>query len=109
MDAVLIATRNPQHAPQSVAALRAGKHVFVEKPMALTDCRSANDLYRAAQENGRHLTVGFNRRFAPYYVAVKNALKGRVSPGSRELPHQFAWHLRQLLDGRSFDRRSHPW
>ena len=78
VDAVLIATRNPQHGPQSVAALRAGKHVFVEKPMALT-IAECQDLYRAAQENGRHLTVGFNRRFAPYYVAVKNALKG-VSP-----------------------------
>lgn len=79
VDAVLIATRNPQHAPQSLAALRAGKHVFVEKPMALTipECQ---ELYRAVQETGRHLTVGFNRRFAPYYAAVKGALKGRVSP-----------------------------
>ena len=37
IDAVLIASRNAQHAPQALAALRAGKHVFVEKPMALTE------------------------------------------------------------------------
>jgi predicted dehydrogenase len=79
IDAVLIATRNAQHAPQSMAALRAGKHVFVEKPMALTieECR---DLYQAVEETGRQLTVGFNRRFAPYYIELKNALKNRVTP-----------------------------
>lgn len=78
VDAVLIATRNAQHAPESLAALQAGKHVFVEKPMALTvdECR---DLYAAVQESGKHLTVGFNRRFAPYYVQLKNALKNRVA------------------------------
>jgi predicted dehydrogenase len=79
VDAILIATRNAQHAAESVAALRAGKHVFVEKPMALTieECR---DLYRAVEESGKHLTVGFNRRFAPYYVGLKDALKKRVTP-----------------------------
>jgi predicted dehydrogenase/threonine dehydrogenase-like Zn-dependent dehydrogenase len=77
--AVLVASRNQHHAEQSLAALRAGKHVFVEKPMALTDdeCR---DLARAVEESGRQLTVGFNRRFAPYYVEQKNQLKRRTGP-----------------------------
>ena len=79
IDAVLIASRNPQHASQSLAALRAGKHVFVEKPMALTalECK---ELCAAVEESGKQLTVGFNRRFAPYYRELKNALKGRTSP-----------------------------
>jgi len=79
IDAVLIATRNASHAPQSLAALRAGKHVFVEKPMALTieECR---ELYEAVQESGRHLMVGFNRRFAPFYRTLRDSLKARISP-----------------------------
>lgn len=76
---VLIATRNNHHARQALAALRAGKHVFVEKPMALSiaECR---DLEAAVEESGKRLTVGFNRRFAPYYYPLKKHLKGRSSP-----------------------------
>ena len=79
IDAVLIASRNQHHAPQSLAALRAGKHVFVEKPMALTafECR---ELCAAVEETGKQLTVGFNRRFAPYYRQLKENLKRRTSP-----------------------------
>jgi predicted dehydrogenase/threonine dehydrogenase-like Zn-dependent dehydrogenase len=79
IDAVLIASRNQHHAAQSLAALRAGKHVFVEKPMALTadECR---ELRAAVEETGRQLTVGFNRRFAPYYRELKNALERRSVP-----------------------------
>ncbi|HVX67747.1 MAG TPA: bi-domain-containing oxidoreductase [Bryobacteraceae bacterium] len=77
--AVLIASRNQDHAAQAVAALGAGKHVFLEKPMALTEeeCRS---LYRAVEESGRQLTVGFNRRFAPDYMGLKRALALRAGP-----------------------------
>jgi predicted dehydrogenase len=79
VDAVLIASRNQHHAAQALAALRAGKHVFVEKPMALTaaECR---ELCAAVEESGRQLTVGFNRRFAPYYRELKSALDRRTAP-----------------------------
>ena len=79
IQAVVIVSRNPQHAPQTLAALRAGKHVFVEKPMALTEdeCR---DLYQAVTETGKQLTVGFNRRFAPTYRTLKNAISKRTGP-----------------------------
>jgi predicted dehydrogenase len=79
VDAVLIASRNQYHGPQSLAALRAGKHVFVEKPMAITiqECRELCD---AVEESGRHLTVGFNRRFAPYYHQLKTVLARRTAP-----------------------------
>jgi predicted dehydrogenase len=79
VDLVLIASRNQEHAPQALAALRAGKHVFVEKPMALTldECRA---LEAAAGETGRQLAVGFNRRFAEYYAAQKAALGRRTGP-----------------------------
>ena len=77
--AVVITSRNQYHAAECVAALNAGKHVFVEKPMAITEdeCRQIG---RAAASSGRIISVGFNRRFAPDYVAMKNALKGRAGP-----------------------------
>jgi predicted dehydrogenase/threonine dehydrogenase-like Zn-dependent dehydrogenase len=76
---VVIVSRNQHHADQALAALRAGKHVFVEKPMALTEdeCRS---IYGAVQESGKQLTVGFNRRYAPSYVRLKDQLKKRTAP-----------------------------
>lgn len=77
--AVIIASRNQHHARQTVAALEAGKHVFVEKPMALTEdeCRA---IRAAAKRSGKAVMVGFNRRFAPYYVELKKQLKRRSSP-----------------------------
>jgi len=79
IDMVLIASRNPSHAPQALAALRAGKHVFVEKPMALTETECC-ELNRVVDESGKQLTVGFNRRFAPFYRALKDQLKRRTGP-----------------------------
>ena len=79
IDIVLIASRNREHAEQAEAALRAGKHVFLEKPMALTEleCRA---LDTAVAETGKLLTVGFNRRFAPFYMEQKRALARRSGP-----------------------------
>jgi predicted dehydrogenase/threonine dehydrogenase-like Zn-dependent dehydrogenase len=79
VDLVFIATRNQHHAAQALTALDAGKHVFVEKPMALTadECRL---LEQAVQRTGGQLTVGFNRRFSPFYVEQKRRLQGRTVP-----------------------------
>jgi predicted dehydrogenase len=79
IDVVLIVTRHEHHFAQALAALQAGKHVFIEKPMALTDeeCRQLN---QAVRETGKQLTVGFNRRFAPFYVEQKKLLSRRTSP-----------------------------
>jgi predicted dehydrogenase len=79
IEVVLIASRNQHHAREAELALRAGKHVFVEKPMALTE-QECLALMRAAAETGRQLTVGFNRRFAPYYLEVKRELARRSGP-----------------------------
>jgi predicted dehydrogenase/threonine dehydrogenase-like Zn-dependent dehydrogenase len=77
IQAVVIVSRNQQHAAQALAALRAGKHVFVEKPMALTqeECR---DLSQAVEDTGKQLTVGFNRRYAPTYLALKKQIAKRT-------------------------------
>ena len=79
IDAVIIATRHNQHAKQAIDALNAGKHVFIEKPMAITleECQA---IYKAVKTSGKRLMVGFNRRFAPYYTEMKTHLKNRTSP-----------------------------
>ncbi|MFN2628808.1 MAG: bi-domain-containing oxidoreductase, partial [Gaiellaceae bacterium] len=61
LDAVVIATRHGSHAALSVAALRSGKHVFCEKPLAL-NAAELDDVLCAAVAAERVLTVGFNRR-----------------------------------------------
>jgi predicted dehydrogenase len=79
VNAVIVATRHDSHARFACEALRAGKHVFVEKPLALTDVEL--DGIRAAQGNGgRILCVGFNRRFAPLTQHAKRLVDQRNGP-----------------------------
>ena len=79
---VVIATRHDSHADLVCRALRAGKHVFVEKPLALdaSELAEIETCYQAQIATGhqRHLMVGFNRRFAPHVVKAK-ALLAKVS------------------------------
>ena len=75
--AVVLATPHTQHAAQIVAAARAGKHVFVEKPMTL-DTSSARMAIAACQAAGVVLAPGHNRRFLP---AMKE-IAGRVKDGA---------------------------
>ncbi|MEQ1693686.1 MAG: bi-domain-containing oxidoreductase, partial [Gemmatimonas sp.] len=79
IDGVIITSRNQHHAGQALEALQAGKHVFVEKPMALTEEESLA-LIQAQHTSGKVLQVGFNRRFAPVYMALRKRLKNRVGP-----------------------------
>jgi predicted dehydrogenase/threonine dehydrogenase-like Zn-dependent dehydrogenase len=76
IDAVLVATRHDLHPTIAAAALNAGKSVFLEKPMALSNDGLATimDTWR---RTGRILQVGFNRRFAPSYRWLKDAFAGR--------------------------------
>jgi predicted dehydrogenase len=81
VDAVVIATRHNTHAEFVLRALAAGKHVFVEKPLALT----VEDLQRigdAAHSAGRVVMVGFNRRFAPQVQRIQALLAGAPGPKS---------------------------
>lgn len=79
VDAVLIATRHHLHAEMAIAAARSGKHIFVEKPLALTleDCQRVCD---EVAKSGVLLTVGFNRRFAPSVRELKTLLEGIPDP-----------------------------
>jgi predicted dehydrogenase len=82
--AVFIATRHGSHAGLVAAALRAGKHVFVEKPLCLTE--AGLDEVQSALQDARGagsepcLMVGFNRRFSPHAGALQAAFRGRATP-----------------------------
>lgn len=80
VDAVVIATRHGSHAELAAGALRAGKHVWVEKPLALNE-EELDDVLEAASESGTVLMVGFNRRFAPATELLAGAF--RDVPGGR--------------------------
>ena len=73
IDAVLIATRHNLHAKMVMDSLAAGKHVFVEKPLAMnTDELDA--ICQAYEKADKQLMVGFNRRFAPHAQTAKQWL-----------------------------------
>lgn len=81
LDAVVIANRHNRHADQVCRALAKNKHVFVEKPLALTwsELDSVSAAYKYARPD-TVLMVGFNRRFSPAATVIKAAIEGRRSP-----------------------------
>lgn len=79
--AVFVATRHDSHCAITCAALQAGKHVFVEKPLCVSE--EQIDQLRQTIEGlpePRILTVGFNRRFSQHARAVRDAFAGRTGP-----------------------------
>jgi predicted dehydrogenase/threonine dehydrogenase-like Zn-dependent dehydrogenase len=85
VDAVVITTRHDSHAKLVCQAIRAGKSVFVEKPLALREDElsdiAAADADRVRASGRRPLLmVGFNRRFAPHVVRAKALLEGVRGP-----------------------------
>lgn len=78
-DAVLVLTRHDSHAVIAKQALDAGKHVFVEKPLALNQAE-LEAVEEAQRRSGKLLMVGFNRRYAPLAVRMKQAFRSRSQP-----------------------------
>ena len=87
INTVVIATRHNTHASQVRNALKAGKNVFVEKPLALNigELKSIEAVYQISNLGNQLapiLMIGFNRRFAPHVVKMKSLLMGRRGPKS---------------------------
>lgn len=86
VDAVLIATRHNLHAKLALEALRAGKHVFAEKPLAITreELEEIKNFFSLQtgiyKEKTPMLMVGFNRRFSPYAKRIKELTANRRNP-----------------------------
>ena len=87
VNTIVIATRHNAHASQVKSALNAGKHVFVEKPLALSllELQKIEDVYwfsGGEKTTPPLLMIGFNRRFAPHIVRMKSLLMSRREPKS---------------------------
>ncbi len=74
IDAVSVCTPNYLHAPISVAALNAGKHVLCEKPMA-TSSEEADQMIEAAEKSGKKLMIGHNQRFVKSHQKARELIK----------------------------------
>lgn len=81
IDAVMILTRHSLHAKMIEEALAAGKHIFVEKPLCVSESELAHLVEAYARTNQRFvLTVGYNRRFAPLALQLKKQMMPRDAP-----------------------------
>ncbi|MGH3828880.1 MAG: bi-domain-containing oxidoreductase [Pseudonocardiaceae bacterium] len=109
VDAVFIVTRHGSHAELTCQALRAGKAVFVEKPLALTQAQLSAVLLAIEESGNERLHVGFNRRFAPLLREARTRFGRRVGPASvRYLINagrleQRSWYGRRESEGSRFD------
>jgi predicted dehydrogenase/threonine dehydrogenase-like Zn-dependent dehydrogenase len=81
VNTVVIATRHHLHATQVIAAMNAGKNIFCEKPLCLTESELREIVRaRARAEVPPLLMIGFNRRFAPMTIRMKTFLQGIHEP-----------------------------
>ena len=108
LDAVFIVTRHHSHAGLVCEALKRGRAVFVEKPLALSEDQLAQVLETVNESGNDRIMVGFNRRFAPLFTDLRNRLTpfrgplsarylvnaGRLDPSS--------WYLNEELEGSRF-------
>ncbi|WP_225803420.1 bi-domain-containing oxidoreductase [Streptomyces sp. NK15101] len=108
VDAVFVVTRHSSHAELTRKALLAGKAVFVEKPLALTEDELAGVLAAVEESGNDRLQVGFNRRFAPLLQEAKQRFGARSGPANlRYLVNagrlqQGSWYLQQGTEGSRF-------
>lgn len=79
VDGVVITTQHNLHAGMTIQSLKAGKQVFVEKPLALKP-DELEEIISTVEETGNTVTVGFNRRFSPHSVKMKSFLGERPGP-----------------------------
>ncbi|MYS89970.1 MULTISPECIES: bi-domain-containing oxidoreductase [Streptomyces] len=108
IDAVFVVTRHSSHAELTRKALLAGKTVFVEKPLALTEDELAGVLAAVEESGNDRLQVGFNRRFAPLLQEARKRFGARTGPASLRylvnagrLQHG-SWYLQQGTEGSRF-------
>ncbi|MFF4740818.1 bi-domain-containing oxidoreductase [Streptomyces sp. NPDC001262] len=108
IDAVFVVTRHSSHAELTRRALLAGKAVFVEKPLALTEDELAGVLAAVEESGNDRLQVGFNRRFAPLLQEARKRFGTRTGPANLRylvnagrLQHG-SWYLQQGTEGSRF-------
>jgi len=107
VDVVYVATPNLLHAEQTIAALQAGKHVLVEKPMALTRAE-AEAMVAAARAADRQLGIGFHLRFHPAHEELRRRVRSGEAGevvyataqwGSNPTMPKDLWHIDPAVAG----------
>lgn len=79
IDVVMISTRHDLHFDYLIKALNSGKDVYVEKPLCL-NFDQLEQIKETVQKTNSGLMVGYNRRFSPHSMAIKEKIKNRVNP-----------------------------
>jgi predicted dehydrogenase/threonine dehydrogenase-like Zn-dependent dehydrogenase len=108
LDALFVVTRHASHADLVCRALRAGKAVFVEKPLALTEEQVQRVLATVEETGNDRVMVGFNRRFAPLFVHLREQFRRNDAPVSaRYLVNAgpldpTSWYLKSHTEGSRF-------
>ena len=111
IDVIDICTPHPMHAEQAIAAARAGKHLILEKPIALSleDCLAVE---RALEENGVRACVCFECRFSAHFTLIRSVLDqgllGQLHYGEVDYYHgigpwygQYEWNVKKDMGGSS--------
>ncbi|NLT52454.1 MAG: Gfo/Idh/MocA family oxidoreductase [Ignavibacteria bacterium] len=82
VDLVMICTRHKNHGELVIKALKSGKNVFVEKPLAIKaeEIKQIEEFYSEGNEKKPLLMVGYNRRFSKYITEIKRHTEKRVNP-----------------------------
>ncbi len=105
IDAVFIVTRHSSHADLTCRALEAGKAVFVEKPLALTLDELERILATVDATGNDRVMVGFNRRFAPLLVEMRQRFGRVIRADKRPVPRQCRTpRVGQLVSGQRSSR-----
>jgi len=107
IDAVSICTPNHLHCEQAVAAAEAGKHILLEKPMALT-LRECDEIINACKKSGVKLMIGTNSKFDPIYQRVKTlidqGLIGRILIVKHHMAHSGPYKIWPAASDWFFDK-----
>jgi len=118
LDAVIVSTPPPLHAPMCVGALEAGKHVLCEKPLARLP-EEGRAILKAAERSGRLLATGFNYRFYPAIVKAREILDSGLigeldhirsyagHPGGSEFTHAWVHDVDVMGGGALVDNGIH--
>ena len=111
LDIISICTEHPLHPKQAIAAAKAGKHIILEKPIALT-YEDAKDIRKAVRDAGVHVCVCFEVRFSGQATAIRSIIEqrllGDIHYGEIDYFHgigpwygQFPWNVKKEMGGSS--------
>ncbi len=109
IDIIYVVLPNSMHAEYSIRALKAGKHVICEKPMALT-AQEGREMISAAEKNDRKLAIGYRMHYDPYFIEAKRLGRQEVfgpvnymecSLGYSFTPPADSWKIKKSMGGGS--------